>query len=609
MEGQTDDRESNDVEGEFIHSPGEINRLFMRVKDKLSPVTLRFPGVSRAMTSYVVDIDPRRRFLVLDEVMPKQDNRLMQEGGLLTLETYHDGCQIRAKGLKVKAMKNGDDVVYRVTFPPEIYYLQRRASFRAQVRHSLEIPVRMLDINRRVVSGLLRDMSAEGCQVQVPGDHEEVLKAHTTAIPIKLYFPNATSLVLKAELRFVGYNKKGGFTKCGCQFEQLDTHKEREISRVVTDLQRDFINFSKHGGAVEGIPPLFLPPEQDDDIAALDGSNGQAGRIKPRAEEEKRAREARQRRRQTAEPEKLDVRGLLNTGVTAVKSLIGSVRLQQGLPIDELQDAAQQLATALQQDRQAVLLHSHIRSTTDFLFEHPVGFALLLADQARHLDKGMEADQIRDLIFAGLCHDVPRALLPDGEKETGVEVSADKRHELRRQINDLARSLMANNDAPNVAATIVSQCWERLDGSGLPAGASGEELDPMGKLAAVLDVIDTASHQYREDVYYHPAIAYKRALSAPEQLDSTLVKRTIMVQGLYPPGAPVRLSNGYIGLVMRHNEQRKPSIVRLVYQLRDQAQVPLKDIRLEDSGVIVEGPGDPVRLDLGATLLQSPLQI
>ncbi|MCH8551660.1 MAG: flagellar brake protein [Natronospirillum sp.] len=597
-----------DAEGEFIQTPSEINRLFSRVKEKLSPVTLRFPGMQRAMTSYILGIDPKLRYILLDEVLPKADNRIMQEGGRsLTIETYYDGCRLRAKDLKVKTLKEDGNLSYRIDFPAEVHYLQRRASYRAQVRRSLEIPARMLDINRQVVNGLLRDLSAEGCQVQIIGDYVDVLKPHDKAIPLKFYFPNGTSLVLKAELRFVGFDENGGFTKCGCQFAQLDTHKEREISRVVTDLQRDFINFTKHGGNPEGIPPLFLPPEVDEDIAALDGKPPPT-QSATRAEESRKARDARRARRHT-DPERVDIRRTVLSSVAAVKSLIGSARLKQDIPAEELRGAATQLALALYQDREALLVHTHIRNTTDFIFEHPVSLAILFADQASQMNRQLDQDALRDLIFAGLCHDVPRALLPDGEKETGVEVSQDKRTVLKKHINEICHALKANDAVPKDTAMLVAQSWERLDGSGLPEGLKEQQMHPMGKLIACLDAIDTAAHLYRSDVYYNPAVAYKRALSMPEQFDNTLVKRIIMAQGLFPLGAPVRLDNGYLGMVMRHNAQRKPRIVRLVYHLADESQVPPRDIDIEENGVSVKGPVDSLRHDLSATLLQSPLQI
>ena len=95
----------------------------------------------------------------------------------------------------------------------------------------------------------------------------------------------------------------------------------------------------------------------------------------------------------------------------------------------------------------------------------------------------------------------------------------------------------------------------------------------------------------------------------PEQVDSNLIKRTIMAQGLYPLGAPVKLSNGYLGLVMRQTEDRKPRIVRLVYNLAEDSQLPAKDINLEDAGVTVAGHADPIKYRLSNTLLQLPLQI
>lgn len=601
-------------EGECIKSAGEIARLFNRVKTQLSPVTLRFPGFKEPLTSYVTEVDPKRKYILLDDVLPSTDSRVFKERKGFNLETFNDGCRLRVKDLKAKPTKDKDgNINYRIPFPDQIHYLQRRASFRAQVRRTLEIPARTMDINRNVISGLLRDLSADGCQVQIAGDVVELLKPHKNIVPLKLYFPNDTSLVLKTHLRFVGYNEDTGFTKVGCEFAELDGHKEREISRVVTDLQRDYINFTKHGGKEEGIPPLFLPPEDDDDIERMDNPKPavKTPRVSARQTQsahDQKAKETRRQKREEREPN-VDVRLALKGGIAAVKSLIGSVRLEQPLPFDELEEAAQTLYTAWSQSRDHLMLLTHLRNTTDFVFEHPVSYAVLLADQASRNDSNLTPDDLRDLMFAGLCHDVPKALLPDSNHETGLMVSREKRSQLEKNILSLRSVLSSDERVPRVARTVVSQNFERLDGSGLPDGLQGSQLSDLGKLASAMDILDTASHIYRDDVYYHPAIAYKRALSMPEQVDSTLIKRAIMAQGLYPLGAPVKLSNGYLGLVMRQTEDRKPRIVRLAYNLAEDSQLPAKDIDLESSGVTVAGHADPIKYRLSNTLLQLPLQI
>lgn len=595
-------------EGEYIKQPAEINRILSRVRDKLSPVTIRFPGVKRPLTSYVMDIDPNRRYILLDEVLPKLDNRIMQEGRKFSLETYYDGCRVRAKELTAKAVPGGDNgITYRVSFPTEIHYMQRRASYRAQVRRSLEIVARTLDIERNVVSGMLRDMSAEGCQVQVSGDYVEELKPHKSPVPLKLYFPNGTSLVLKVEFKFVGYDRDGGFTKCGCHFVGLDPHKEREISRVVTDLQRDYINFTKNGGRVEGIPPLFMPPEDGDDIDRLDGIQSPPG-MSHTEKDERKARETRTQKRKESEP-KIDPRQAHSSAISAVKSLVGRVRLDQNLPLDELHQAAEGLYTAWSQNREKLVLLTHMRNPKDFLFEHPVSFAVLLADQSSQNDPTLQADELKDLMFAGLCHDLPKAKLEGGEQLTGLKFTPEQTRALSRQITELGALLNSHNQVPKVAVSVLTQNYERLDGSGLPEKLQADQIKPIGKLAAALNVLDTAGHVYRDDVYYFPAIAFKRALSMAGEIDARLIKRTIMAQGLYPLGAPVRLSNGYLGLVMRQTEKREPRIVRIVYNLAQNNHLPPRDVNVIEEAISIEGHADPVKYALSSTLLKMPLQI
>ncbi len=601
--------EKVDAEGEYIKAPGEIARLLGRVQTQLSPVTVRFPGVQRALTTYIAGVDPKRRYVLLDEVLPKSDARMIKDGRTFNLETYYEGCRLRARNLYARESKDSDgNVIYRIPFPDEVHYLQRRAAYRAQVRRSLEIPARIMDADRQVLTGLLRDMSAEGCQIQVPGDVSERLKAHgKTLVPIKIYFPNGTSLVAKVELRFVGYDEHGGYTKCGCQFEELDAQKEQQIARIVTDLQRDYINFTKNGGKIEGVPALFLPPEEDDDIAEMD-REGRPSSGEMNAEAEKSAKESRRKRRTERQP-KLEVKQVHSEAIGAIKSLIGRVRLEQALPVDELRESAANLVTVWQQNREQLILTTHMRNLSDYLFEHPVGMAVLLTDQAARMQLATSGDELQNVMMAGLCHDVAKAMLEDGEKETGIDVSPAKREPLRQQIMRYRALLKADDRLPELVPRLAAQNFEREDGSGLPDGLKGNDLDAMAKLAIAVDMIDSGAHIYREDVYYHPAMAYKRLLGMSDRISDSVIKQVVVGQGLFPLGSPVRLSDQTAGLVMRQSDNRQPTVVRVIYNLKEQSPRMPRDITLSDAGVRIEGPVDPIRLGISNTLLQAPLQV
>lgn len=599
------------TEGQFIKSPSEIARLLRHVQQKLSPVTISFSGMSRTLTSYVVSVDADNKQFLLDEVLPAAQNTLMQEGRTFNIETFYDGCRLRARNLKASTKRDADgNLTYTVNLPPEIHYYQRRQSYRATVRGALNIFVRMLDDHGNLVRGKLRDLSAEGCKIEIDGHYVDVLTEKTEPKPVRLLFPNNSEISLNLIMRHVFYDEARKQTQCGCQFKDLTPHEDDDIASVVSDLQRDHINFVKNGGQTSGIPARFLPPESTPEKAALDSKLAAGGDITPPppppAPEKPKKDKARALRARTAAD--VDFRSAHLAGVSAVRTLVAKLRSEQELPIDQALEAAQDLAEVWAKDRQPLMLLTRVRSAQDFLFEHSVSVGLTLADQVMRGQNKDDPELVQRLIFAGLTHDLARALLPDGVQDTRLKLPPDRSAQLQKNALQVRSLLTTLPQVPREAIIIATQNYERLDGSGLPDRLTTDEIHPLGKLAAVVDVFDMLSNRVGRDVYFHPVLAFKAMLNVPKELDSDIIKRLIRTQGLYPLGTAVKLNNDHVGLVMRHDDDNKPTHVRLVYNISDNAQFPPRDITLATEGVVVEGPADPVKLGLSNSLLRLPLQ-
>ncbi|WLD58334.1 flagellar brake protein [Salinispirillum sp. LH 10-3-1] len=599
------------TEGQFIKSSSEIARLLRHVQQKLSPVTISFSGMSRTLTSYVISVDGEKKNFLIDEVLPANHNALMQEGRAFNFESYYDGCRLRGRNVKASAQKDQDgNLVYLVPFPNEIHYYQRRQSYRATVRVALNIFVRLLDDNGNLIRGKLRDLSAEGCKIEIDGYYVDVLTEKTEQKPVRMLFPNNTEISLNLIMRHVFYDEARKQTHCGCQFKDLTPHEDDDVANVVSDLQRDHINFVKNGGLVSGIPARFLPPDTASEKAALDSKLAAGGDPEapppPPPKQKSQKDKARALRARTAADR--DYRTAHQAGVSAVRALVAKLRGEQELPIDQAMEAAQDLAEVWSKDRQQLMLLTRVRSAQDYLFEHSVSVGLTLADQVIRGQEKDDTELLKRLIFAGLTHDLARAMLPDGVQDTRIKLPPDRSAQLQKNAHQVRSVLTTLPQVPREAIIIATQNYERLDGSGIPDRLTSDEIHPLGKLAAVVDVFDMLSNRVGRDVYYHPVLAFKAMLNMPKELDSDIVKRLIRTQGLYPLGSAVKLDNDHVGLVMRHNDDNKPSHVRLVYNIPDDTQFPPRDIDLTNDAVNVEGPADPIKLGLSNSLLRLPLQ-
>lgn len=121
---------------------------------------------------------------------------------------------------------------------------------------------------------------------------------------------------------------------------------------------------------------------------------------------------------------------------------------------------------------------------------------------------GLTPAAVDGLRLAGLVHDigklsVPAEILTKPSRLTEVEFELIKVHP------QAAHDMLDPIDFEQPVASIVLQHHERLDGSGYPAGLTGDELLPEARILAVADVVEAmASHRpYRAALGAEAALA------------------------------------------------------------------------------------------------------
>lgn len=597
-------------EGQLIKSREGIFRLMRRLQVKHTPLKLRFDSVADHYTSMVLAVNFKEGYVLLDEVTPKWGDDLMAKAIPFYFDSYHDGCKISAEKMQAvgRAVKEGSPV-YKVLFPSELHFLQRRQFFRAQVRFGLEIQVRLgvkkpplvRDEYDNIIpksptwehEGLLRDLSAQGCQIEAEGDLRETLPKDTEYTSCNFIFPNGNLFDIGIAIRHIGYDEKRNVSSLGCQFINMDPKLDRKVSFIVNELQRDNARTAS-GNSSAPISNLFLD--------ALNKNS----KAKEQANEELDESET------EAETKNLPVAEVHHKAVRCVQGLVNSLREKAPLDIKETWAVADLLLDKLQTERQQLILATRVRSSTHYLYEHSVSVAVLLADQTLfNVDnpKSRDTDYLRNIIFAGLCHDLGKGLIPDRIINKTGELSEQEAKVMHKHSLLTREILSRQQDMPDLALTIATQNCERLDGSGHPERLKGVSLSPAGKLAAVIDVFDamTNSRSYRAGLPY--ALAYKRLMGMRNQLELTSIQQLIKRQGLFPLGSLVAFENGNLGFVLEQDKNNQPSVVRLVYNKLTHQHLKHEDLRLstlpENAKKLL--PEDPAKHQLSNDLLLNRL--
>jgi HD-GYP domain-containing protein (c-di-GMP phosphodiesterase class II) len=138
---------------------------------------------------------------------------------------------------------------------------------------------------------------------------------------------------------------------------------------------------------------------------------------------------------------------------------------------------------------------------------------------------------------------------------------------------------------PHISQTalhVAAQHHERHDGSGYPNRLKGEEIAPLGRMAAIVDVYDAIT----SDRVYHkgmpPTEALRKLLEWSRfHFDPELVHAFVRVVGIYPVGTLVRLESGRLAVVVEQRESNLlQPLVRVMFDAKRNHYLKPEDVDL-----------------------------
>jgi putative nucleotidyltransferase with HDIG domain len=222
------------------------------------------------------------------------------------------------------------------------------------------------------------------------------------------------------------------------------------------------------------------------------------------------------------------------------------------------------LASAVGQNRRAMLALSAMHRYDNYTFTHMVNVSVLTMAQARSV--GIDGALLRQFGLAGLMHDIgkirtPAEILTKPEKLTEAEFATMMKHPV-----DGGEMLRRRLELPPLAAVVAFEHHLRVDGTGYPGGVARPSLNLATQLCSIADVFDAMRSQRN----YQKAFPTDRILGVLQQndgsrFDQRLVRRFSQLLGIYPPGNLVRLDDGTLAVVLRvHAPDPARPMVRVI---------------------------------------------
>lgn len=142
---------------------------------------------------------------------------------------------------------------------------------------------------------------------------------------------------------------------------------------------------------------------------------------------------------------------------------------------------------------------------------------------------GFDAERADDLLHAAAMHDIGKVGVPDAILMKPGPLDADERAIMRRH-PEMGADILGDSDSSllKLARSVALTHHEKWDGSGYPAGLSGEAIPIEGRIVAIADIFDalTSERPYKRAWTVDAALDHLRE-QAGRTLDAVLVARFI----------------------------------------------------------------------------------
>lgn len=221
------------------HLP-QIVGLLRRIRDQRVLLSVRVPGHEAVFNSLLLEVDPERNLILLDELNPRSGHELACKARELRIHCQCQGVELGFHcSVDIGQGQNGISF-YRAALPDTINYLQRRGSYRVRVGMSMTVPVHLpLETATTQLEGQLFDLSMGGLGANL-GLQTKLTRGQVIE-SCAIHLPKEESLQVELEIRFVRVDEQHHSQRIGASFRNLDVQQSNRLRRFVTQLEREML--------------------------------------------------------------------------------------------------------------------------------------------------------------------------------------------------------------------------------------------------------------------------------------------------------------------------------------------------------------------------------
>jgi len=224
--------------GDLIRDRQLMSALLRRISEQRALLRVTLPDSRVTYHSAILRLEPDQGYLILDELNPREGHERLLVHRRLDASAMIQGVELRF-GAELEAVGETAQIAfYRMSFPIELEYVQRRSSFRVPVPSDAPLAAKFERDTDQHLRARVTDLSEGGVGVEltkfVPLTPGEIL-------PCQLRLPDGEHLTCKLEVRYAHADEGKGRVQVGGRFVELDPQRRKALARLVADLQRQLI--------------------------------------------------------------------------------------------------------------------------------------------------------------------------------------------------------------------------------------------------------------------------------------------------------------------------------------------------------------------------------
>lgn len=216
----------------------EIYLLLKRAFDTRCLLTV-FVGPDRTpYTSAILEVVRDGRYLVLDELTPALGHERVKAEPRLEVRALVDGIELRFESRVTQIGAQDDLPYYKVAFPQEVIYAQRRRQHRVTVPMSQGFEVIVTFADEQELRGELRDLSVGGLCARIRSGEIDPKRDRHALATCRILLPEERTILSDIELLHIDAPPRPRVPRIGARFVDPSPTMRRRLEQFCAELDR-----------------------------------------------------------------------------------------------------------------------------------------------------------------------------------------------------------------------------------------------------------------------------------------------------------------------------------------------------------------------------------